>query len=248
MRIIISPAKKMDIDLDGVDSMTRPAFIEKAERLKSRLLSMTFDELKELWRCSDKLASHNFKIIEHMDLNKNLTAAVLAYNGIQYKYMAPSVFTNEEFCYVQERLRILSGFYGILRPLDGVVPYRLEMQSKLSADGFNNLYEFWGKSLAQHLCSETDFIINLASKEYSRIIKDNLPDNVRFLTCSFAEIENGRLIEKGVRCKMARGEMVRYMAENAVTEAQELKGFNRLGYKFSPKHSSESGFLFIKSS
>lgn len=248
MRIIISPAKKMDIDLDGVDNMSRPVFIEKAERLKSRLRSMTFDELKELWKCSDKLASQSFKIIEHMDLNKNLTAAVLAYNGIQYKYMAPAVFTNDEFCYVQEHLRILSGFYGILRPLDGVVPYRLEMQSKLSADGFNNLYEFWGKSLAQHLCSETDLIINLASKEYSRIIKDNLPDNVRFLTCSFAEIENGRLIEKGVRCKMARGEMVRYMAENAVAEVQELKGFKRLGYKFSPEHSSESGFLFIKSS
>lgn len=102
-----------------------------------------------------------------MDLRRRLTPAVLAYDGIQYRHMAPGVFTDGEFRYIEEHLRILSGFYGMLRPLDGVTPYRLEMQAKLSGEGFGSLYEFWGGRLAAQLAGETKVILNLASKEYS---------------------------------------------------------------------------------
>ena len=120
-----------------------------------------------------------------MDLRQGLTPALLAYEGIQYRYMAPGVFTEEEFSYVQERLRILSGFYGLLRPFDGVVPYRLEMQAKLAVAGARDLYAFWGDTLALALAKNTDVIFNLASKEYSRSVIPHLPAGIRLVSCVF---------------------------------------------------------------
>ncbi len=108
--------------------------------------------------------------LEQMDLRRNLTPAVIAYKGIQYRYMAPSVMEPTHLDYLREHLRILSGFYGLLRPFDGVTPYRLEMQAKLVVDGCRDLYQFWGSRLAKQLASKTDVVLNLASKEYSRAV------------------------------------------------------------------------------
>jgi len=159
--------------------------------------------------------------------------------------MAPGVFTEQAFQYVQEHLRILSGFYGILKPFDGVTPYRLEMQAKLRAGESKNLYDYWGDSLAKKLFAETDCIVNLASKEYSVCISKYLSKNVRFITCVFGEEKNGKVIEKGTKCKMARGEMVRFMAENQVTDPEQIKSFDRLNYRFDPSRSNEELFAFI---
>ena len=101
--------------------------------------------------------------------------------------------------YIREHLRILSGFYGLLRPFDGVTPYRLEMQARLSVDGKKDLYAFWGGRLAEHLAAETDLVLNLASKEYSRAVEPYLPASVRFLTCTFGEWKGGKIVEKGDR-------------------------------------------------
>ena len=158
-----------------------------------------------------------------MDLYHHLTPAVLAYKGIQYQYMAPGVFTDMELEYIQQHLRILSGFYGILRPFDGVTPYRLEMQANLSVGRFRNLYEFWGNAPAGSLTAETECIVNLASKEYSLCISQHLPEHYPYITVVFAEIQRGKLIEKGTMCKMARGEMVRYLAQNQVTDPEGIK-------------------------
>ena len=147
-----------------------------------------------------------------MDLTKNLTPALLAYDGIQYTYMAPAVFEDGQFDYVQEHLRILSGFYGVVKPLDGVVPYRLEMQAKAAVSGHKNLYDFWGDSLYQEVMDESGILINLASKEYSKCIEKYLRPEDRYITCIFGELEGGRVVQKGVYAKMARGEMVRFMA------------------------------------
>ena len=129
MQIIISPAKKMRDDMDSLPWKDLPCFIEKAETLYGIMRSMSYAKLKKLWRCSDAIAAQNVERLKNRDLRKQLTPAILAYEGIQYQHMAPGVFTQEEFDYIQHHLRILSGLYGVLRPFDGVSPYRLEMQS-----------------------------------------------------------------------------------------------------------------------
>ena len=170
----------------------------------------------------------------------------LAYDGIQYQYMAPGVFTYEEFDYVQAHLRILSGFYGLLRPFDGVVPYRLEMQAKLLVDGAADLYAFWGDCLAHSLAAETDVIVNLASREYSRSVLPHLPSGVRVVSCIFGEETDGRIVEKATLCKMARGEMVRYMAQHRCQTPEEIQRFDRLGFCFAPEYSDEKIYVFRK--
>ncbi len=245
MKIIISPAKKMNEDTDSLPWLSLPHFLPQTQELCSALQQMSFDELKKLWKCNDQIAQLNVSRLINMELEKNLTPAILAYEGIQYQYMAPGVFTTQELEYIQNNLYILSGFYGMLRPFDGIKPYRLEMQAKLSLNGKKDLYDYWGSSLADKLCGETDCIINLASKEYSICISKHLKNNVRFISCVFGEESNGKIIEKGTMCKMARGEMVRYMAEHNIISPEEIKAFSCLNYMFSPEHSDECKYVFI---
>ena len=246
MRIIISPAKKMNVDTDSLPWRDLPAFLPQTQQLFQKLRSMSYGELKALWKCNDQIAHLNAERLKEMDLRGRLTPAILAYEGIQYRYMSPGVFTDREFDYIQAHLRILSAFYGILRPLDGVTPYRLEMQARLSLCDAKDLYSFWGSSLAENLFAETDCIINLASKEYSQCISKYLPSSVRFITCVFGEEKGGKVIEKGTLCKMARGEMVRYMAEREITSPEELKAFCRLDHRYSPDHSDAHTYVFLR--
>lgn len=245
MRIIISPAKKMNVDTDGLAPDALPRFLAETQRLKETLQSMTAQELQILWGCNDSIARLNVERLKNMDLYHNLTPAVLSYEGIQYRYMAPGVFETAQFDYIREHLRILSGFYGLLRPFDGVTPYRLEMQARLPVGDSRDLYSFWGEKLADSLTEETDFILNLASREYSEAVRPYLPDNVRFLTCTFGERKNGKVIEKGTMCKMARGQMVRWLAENQITSPSDIREFGELEYRFSPEDSTQDNFVFI---
>ena len=246
MRIIIAPAKKMNVDTDSFAINGLPRFLTETEQLKTALQGMSPKELQELWKCNDAVTKLNVERLRTMDLRQRLTPAILAYEGIQYQYMAPGVFERGHLAYIQEHLRILSGFYGLLRPFDGVTPYRLEMQAKLSVEGKKDLYDFWGDKLAEQLAAETDFVLNLASKEYSRAVEPYLPSSVRFLTCTFGELRNGKVVEKGTICKMTRGQMVRWLAENNVTDLGDIRDFADLGYRFSPAHSTENNAVFIK--
>lgn len=246
MRIIISPAKKMNVDVDSFPTEGLPHFLDEAEQLKAALQGMPPKELQVLWKCNDAITKLNVERLRAMDLYHRLTPAILAYEGIQYQYMAPGVFETGQLAYIQEHLYILSGFYGLLRPFDGVTPYRLEMQAKLLVNGKKGLYEFWGDKLARQLASETDFVLNLASKEYSKAVEPHLPPSVRFLTCTFGELKGGKVVEKGTLCKMARGQMVRWLAENNITDPGDIRAFADLGYKFSPAHSTEHNDVFIK--
>ena len=171
MRFIISPAKQMRVDTDSFVCTELPVFTDRAEILKDWIRSLSYEEQKTLWACNDKIARQNAERFAHMDLTKSLTPALLAYDGIQYTYMAPAVFEDGQFEYVQEHLRILSGFYGVVKPLDGVVPYRLEMQAKAAVSGHRNLYDFWSDSLYQEVMDESRILINLASKEYAKCIE-----------------------------------------------------------------------------
>lgn len=246
MKIIISPAKKMKVDCDSLPWQDLPDFLDKTEQLYRGLRALSYAEIKRVWKCNDQLAQLNVERLQKMDLRRNLTPAILSYEGIQYRYMAPGVFSENELAYVQQHLRILSGFYGLLRPFDGVTPYRLEMQAKLKIGQCKDLYAYWGDRLARALFAETDCILNLASKEYSICISKYLPAPVRFITCVFGEEKNGKVIEKGTMCKMARGEMVRFMAQNQIQTPEQIRSFDRLNYRFDGVRSDESTYVFLR--
>ena len=409
LKIILSPAKKMVVDSDSLECLGMPPFLDKTEKIKKELKSKSYVDLKKLWGCNDSIATENVQRLENMNLYRNVTPAILAYDGIAFKYMAPAVFDVQQFEYIQNHLFILSGFYGVVRPFDGVVPYRLEMQAKLKFDAFKNLYEFWGGkmynyiahnidgnkqaffenakllaelfgitalmygslglehltgknlnaddidiiipasfttdrwqefktalekngyiltdehehtftkdgrefsygqleeleqftgiatediavhthndiayrllSLEQNLkvytqsskdgyrvnvrqkkdaekitfinslletpdkADKTVTIINLASEEYSKTISKYVQEDVKFITITFADLINGKLVEKGTKCKMARVEMVRFMAENNIENPEEIKKFNRLNYVYSPEHTTENNIVFIQ--
>ena len=141
MKIILSPAKKMIVDTDNLAPVELPVYIDKTAEVLNWMKSKSKEELKAIWKCNDKIAEQNFNRLENMDLYNRLTPAVLAYEGIAFQYMAPSVFEDMQLEYVQNHLRILSAFYGALKPMDGVTPYRLEMQAKIRIGDAKNLYE-----------------------------------------------------------------------------------------------------------
>ena len=274
MRIIISPAKKMNINTDTLACRSVPVYLKETGELLEWTLacrsvpvylketgellewmrSLSYAEAKEIWKCNDKIAEQNYRRFQEMDLERNLTPAVITYEGIQYQYMAPAVFGGAETDYIQEHLRILSGFYGVLKPFDGVVPYRLEMQAKASAAG--DLYRFWGDKLYREVVRaerpengknrQGSLIINLASKEYSKCVEKYLKPEDTYLTIVFGEMTDGKVKQKGTFAKMARGEMVRFMAENEVEDPEEIKGFDRLGYRFEEALSDEREYIFLK--
>ena len=245
MRLIISPAKKM-VDEAALTHEDLPVFIERAERLRDWMSSLTYAEQKKLWACSDAIAEQNAERLEHMDLRRNLTPALLAYDGIQYTYMAPAVFEDGHLAYVQDNLRILSGFYGVLKPFDGVVPYRLEMQAKAAVDGFSNLYDFWGDSLYCEVVDDSRIIVNLASKEYSKAIEKYLQPDDTYITCVFGELADGKIVQKGVYAKMARGEMVRYLAGVQASDPDQIKQFTWGDYAFDEARSTDTSFVFVR--
>ena len=246
MRIILSPAKKMNINTDDLAPCGLPAFMEQTEEIVHFLQGLSYGEAKKLWACNDRIAEQNYDRLQQMDLYHQLTPAILSYEGIAYQYMAPSVFENGQFAYVQEHLRILSAFYGVVRPMDGVTPYRLEMQAKAKIAGTKDLYDYWGDRLYREVLDDSRILINLASKEYSRCIEKYLQPEDVYITCVFGEFSGEKIVQKGVYAKMARGEMVRFMAENRIGSPEEMKGFDRLGYAFRADLSDERTYIFIK--
>lgn len=238
MKIIISPAKKMRISEDHDFSLLHPIFQSEHDELLNRLLNKNKDELLHLYQCSEKTLE---PVWQNLQLQKEGIAlpkspALLTYEGIAFQYMAPGVFSNEQWDYVNEHLRILSAMYGVLRPLDGIEPYRLEMQQKLNG----SLYEFWGTKLVEQF--NDDIIINLASKEYSKAISAYQ----KLIDIRFFEFDQGKYKEKGVYAKMARGAMVRWLAQNQIEDPLQLKQFDEMNYQFDPDASNDYLYVFVR--
>ena len=246
MRIIIAPAKKMRVDTDTFARPELPEYLDRAEALAAYVRGLSYAGQKALWACSDKIARESAERFAGMDLRRNLTPAILAYDGIQYASMAPAVFEDRHFEYVQRHLRILSGLYGALRPLDGVAPYRLEMQAKAKPNGCRDLYDFWGDAIYRAVVDDSRVIVNLASAEYARCVEKYLAPGDRFVTCVFGELEGGRVVQKGVYAKMARGDMVRYLAEIGATAPEQLRAFDRSGYRFDEARSTGTKYVFVR--
>lgn len=251
MKIIISPAKTMNVDRESHDVEGLPRFLNETRILMEEIKKLSLDEAKALWKCSDKLAELNFRRFAEMDLERDLTPAVFSYEGLQYRNMGPGVFSGGALEYIREHLRILSGFYGVLGPFDGVVPYRLEMQAGLSAGGFRDLYQFWGgkiyESIARECGDTSEFtILNLASKEYSQAVEKYAGSECQFVTVDFGELAGGKVKQKGTVAKMARGDMVRFLAEGNIADLEGVKSYDGFGFRFSQELSGENRLVFIK--
>lgn len=213
----------MWVDTDGFQVTGIPEFINEASILMEKIQSLSYSEAKALWQCNDKIAELNYDRYKNMDLRRGLTAAIIAFEGLQYQHIGTNNLTEEALAYLSEHLRILSGFYGILRPFDGVSPYRLEMQAKLSLNGCKDLYEFWGDSL------------------YKKLVEED-----RFVTIEFGELVNGKVKQKGTLAKMARGEMVKFMAKNQISDLKDIKDFRELGFVYSKNLSNKGKYVFLK--
>lgn len=236
----------MKQDTDTLEFRGMPVFLQEAESLKEFMKKLDYQQAKEIWRCNDKIAALNYERFARMDLSKNLTPALLSYEGIQYQYMAPAVFEDQSWEYVENHLCILSGFYGLLKPFDGIVPYRLEMQALIRMENYRNLYDYWGNKIYREIRREGEVILNLASKEYSKCITPYLSQGDQFLTCRFGEWKEGKIVEKGTQVKMARGEMVRFLAQNKVENTEQIREFQGLGYRYEESLSDENTYVFLK--
>ena len=245
MKIIIAPTKKMVINTNDFDVQGLPQYIEETRQILQKMQTLSYEDAHTMWRCSDKLARQNYNWLQQMNLDAQLTPAILAYTGIQYQYMAPDLFTAPALDYVQRNLRILSGFYGILRPFDGVIPYRLEMQSAIQVADAHDLYEFWSNKLYQTLHFEQGPVLNLASQEYAKAITPYLQPDDRMINVIFGSKVNGQLKVKATLAKMARGEMVRYLAENNIHDVAAITRFDHPDWHYDVTRSTDSEFVFI---
>lgn len=252
MKFIVAPAKKMNVADDVFAWKDLPRFVSRAEELMHVIRELSYDEAQKLWKTSDALTSLNYDRFRTMDVRGKacaLSPAVFSYEGIQYQHLAPCVMEESQLAYVQEHLRILSGFYGILRPFDGVVPYRLEMQAKLSVGDSSDVYGFWGDELARALAEETDSLVNLASVEYAKAVLPYAGSlGVKAVTCLFGRVrEDGSLLQRATAAKAARGSMVRWCAENEIATLGDLRAFDVAGYRYRSDLSDENTFIFEES-
>lgn len=247
MQIIIAPARKMTIDTDSLPVGQLPQFLPETRQILTTLRGLTYQQAHRVWwNCSEKIARPNYRWLFEMDLTKQLTPALLAFTGLQYQYMAPGVFTTDQLAYVNSHLKILSGFYGLLRPDDGIVPYRLGMGDRLKVASAKNLYQFWGDRLARQLFTEDQVVLNLASQEYAKAVVPFQPINCRLVTCRFGKMKDGKFKQMTTRAKMARGRMVRFLTEHNATSIQTVKEFNELHFTYDPTCSSTDELVFIE--
>lgn len=265
LQVIISPAKQMRVAADAFAPRGIPPFPERTERLVAELRDIERRQgpegLKALWRVNDKLLAenierlHGFEPVSHeaqLDdpaVARLVSPAAFSYVGIQYRSMAPEVMGFSELEWLQAHLWVLSGLYGCVRPFDAVQPYRLEMGAKLAVDGARDLYAFWGDRLAQAMCADgPTCAVNLASVEYAKAVLPHLPAGSHAVTCIFGEeLRAGKPVQRATASKIARGSMVRWMAENGIERAEDLVRFD-VGYAYAPELSSEDGrtLVFMK--
>lgn len=254
MLIVISPAKKLDYETPSITSVfTTPDYMGDSKQLIQRLRDYSALDLAELMHLSMKLAELNFDRYEAWKpkcTEKNAKQALLAFQGDVYKGLDAASFTAPDFKFAQQHLHILSGLYGILRPLDLMQPYRLEMGTRLDTDRGKNLYEFWGSTITEGLNKQlkklkTDTLINLASNEYFKSVKTKELD-AEIITPAFKEFKNGDYKMIGIYAKRARGLMSRYIIKNKLKDPESLKDFDEAGYRFSSKLSKGNTWVFTR--
>lgn len=253
MKIVISPAKSLDYKSKlPTTRSTQPLFLEEAERITRKLERKTKSELKDLMNISDKLAELNYQRYKDFSVpftNENARPAVYAYAGDVYAGLDAYSLPVNKIDRLQETLRILTGMYGVLRPLDLIQPYRLEMGNKLSINGKNDLYEFWKEMVTEQLNQEltkNELFLNLASMEYFKAI-DTKTLKVPVISPVFKDYKNGELKIISFYAKKARGSMVRYILDKDIENLDGILGFNYDGYGYSEEYTErEDEPVFVR--
>lgn len=253
MFTIISPAKALDFSpvANGLTA-TQPRFVDDTAVLVETCKTLEASDLRRLMSLSDSLANLNHARFQEMSLPltpENAKPCLLAFQGDVYKGLDAASLESGDLTWAQDRLRILSGLYGLLRPLDLIQPYRLEMGTKLSNERGKNLYEFWGDSLAEALNAEDADpeapVLNLASQEYAKAVPRKRLERP-LIAADFKEERNGELKTIGLVAKRARGLMARYVIRNRIEDVEDLKDFDDEGYGYRPELSSEDRLVFSR--
>lgn len=255
MKIIVSPAKKLDFErVSPVAKFTRPRFLDRSQVLIDILRTYTSAEISKLMKLSDQLSQLNFSRYRDFSTpftRENAKQAIFAFKGDTYVGLDAESFDKDDLEHSQKSLRILSGLYGILRPLDLMQAYRLEMGTKLKCAGKKNLYEYWKETLTKEMNKELvkdgdKFLVNLASKEYFSVLNFN-ELKVPVITCHFMEKKGIEYKIISFKAKRARGMMSQFIIKNRIEDIAGLKQFNEAGYKFDAKASEEYDLVFKSS-
>lgn len=254
MLIVISPAKTLDFDSKPVTKVhTVPQFLDNSQDLITELRELSPPEVSRLMGISAKLGDLNFGryLNWHTPFTPaNAKQALLAFKGDVYNGLQAETFNSQDFKFAQRHLRILSGLYGVLRPLDLMQPYRLEMGARLRNKGGANLYEFWGDKITSAINKQlkknkSEYLVNLASNEYFKAVR---PKQLKadVLTPVFKDYKNGQYKLISFFAKKARGSMSAYIVKNKITAVDDIKAFDVDGYGFDKKRSSEKEFVFTR--
>ncbi len=252
MLILISPAKSLSFEKQNItDISTKPVFHSEASKLVKTLKDLSIKEIQDLMEISYDLAKLNYDRYKNWKARPKedqIKQALLAFTGEVFRGMQTNKMTEEDLLYTQDHMRILSGLYGVLRPLDAIQPYRLEMGKKLKHEGFNNLYQFWDDRITTKVNSaldESKTIINLASNEYFKSLKTKkLKANV--ITPVFKDYKNGVLKVITIYAKNSRGQMANFIIKNRIEEPEHLKAFDVNGYQFDANSSDENTWTFVR--
>lgn len=254
MLVVISPAKNLEFERPlPIKKHTKAALLDRSESLIATLKTMAPHELSHLMGISDKLGELNYQRYQDWSLPfkpSNARASALAFNGDVYAGLDAYSFTSDDFVFAQNHLRILSGLYGLLRPLDLIQPYRLEMGTKLSNSEGENLYAYWRQSITALLNKQLNnvdhpVLVNLASNEYFKAV-DTKALKARVITPVFKEYKNGDYKVVSFFAKKARGLMSRYIIQRRLEDSKNLTKFNLEGYKYSREHSNDSTLTFLR--
>ena len=254
MLMVISPAKTLDYTSPlATEDFTQPRFLDQSSQLIEILRQLSPNELADLMKLSDKLAGLNVARFTEWQPDFNLDnarQAILAFKGDVYTGLDAESLSAEDFQYAQQHLRILSGLYGVLRPLDLMQPYRLEMGTNLDNAAGRNLYEFWGEQITESLNQclvehNTDVLLNLASNEYFKAVK---PKQLKatLINVDFKDLKNGQYKIISFYAKKARGMMARYVIEHKIDSVAALRNFNTQGYYYSAEQSKPEHLVFLR--
>ncbi len=254
MLTVISPAKSLNFESPSSNTKTsKPRFLTESQQIISQIKQLAPQDIASLMKLSDKLALLNYDRFQKFQTpftKKNSKACIYAFKGDVYQGLDAETLDIDDLDYAQQHLRILSGLYGLLRPLDLMQAYRLEMGIKFNSPIGKNLYEFWGDKLNHSLSkelekSDSSILINLASNEYFKAVKAKQL-NYQVITPVFKDFKNGQYKIISFFAKKARGLMSRYIIQNKIDEPEALKGFNVNGYRFAEKLSTENELVFTR--
>ena len=253
LAMIISPAKKLDYEIiDQKLSSSEPTLLNHSASLIGDLRKLSPHEVSSLMGLSDKLGALNYGRFQEWQLpftKKNAKQAIMAFKGDVYQGLDPASLSKEDLAWAQDNLRILSGLYGILKPLDLMQAYRLEMGTKLKTERGKDLYEFWGSTITDELNkifnSSNGILLNLASNEYFKSISES-KINARVITPTFMDYKNNKYKIISFFAKKARGLMTRFVIKNRINDANQIKDFSEAGYKFNEAMSAEDKPVFCR--